>query len=514
MSRRGKQRKWPKNESLRGTNLYRDQKTGLLYWRRTDPLTGKRCSPKATGESRRKLAIRKCQGWEDEFDRRAAGVKTYDCWRLPLLPLVAEWIADRRGSGDLWLRQERSAVERALETLQLETAADLTHVSEVEARLRSLPITDSTMRRRYQQPLQRFSKWLAGNRRYLEQNPLECWEPITYDAASPHRCYDPTDLARGLVAVEWLDSLHGREPGLRSVFTTLFVTMARATAFTSRNLEHYLRAEHRIDFGSGSKRKRRGRGCLDPATAAELEQYICGRNSGPLFLGPRGARTASARLLSWWREAFGLGVVFSLWPDGEPWSLDAAHAINIALIHGKPRVGRAGNPSLVRESTRAAWRRKEREVLAAAEPLREEWTLSMQKVTLHSFRHTHETWALAENVPQHVINIQAGWELGSSRSGEDLKRMRKCIGKSHYADADSSLLEPRTSALAVRRMLEEGLAEVEEEMARLLARSSASPTDTKQDRAPQDFGTRGLTLKADEGDRTLNIQLGKLTLYH
>jgi len=74
-------------------------------------------------------------------------------------------------------------------------------------------------------------------------------------------------------------------------------------------------------------------------------------------------------------------------------------------------------------------------------------------VTLHSFRHTHQTWALASEVPQHLINLQGGWAVSRSAESWDVKRVRESMtGQRRYLDAGSDLLDSTPSAVAVREL--------------------------------------------------------------
>lgn len=92
----------------------------------------------------------------------------------------------------------------------------------------------------------------------------------------------------------------------------------------------------------------------------------------------------------------------------------------------------------------------------------------MQRVTIHSFRHTHQTWARAANVDQVLVNLQVGWKA-SARSDdfESLRLLASTTGLARYLDARSKLLDARRSADAVRELLDEALAIVEPERDRL-----------------------------------------------
>ena len=487
-------RRWNKNENLRGTGLTRDKRTGILHWRRVDPETGKRPPPRSTGTHVLRYALQKAREWDDEFERKKAGIKVYNDWTKPLRPQVDEWTEARRGEpeeqrpGEPWLAQERSAVLRALEELELRTAADLTHLGRLDAKLKSLGLPESKMRRRYQEPLMRFSAWLAGNHRHLERDPLASWEPITYARVEKHRCLDPHPVARALIASDWLDEIHGRDHRLRPAFTVLLVTMPRVSALTTRDAGDYLRNERRIYYGVGRKKKLRGQGKLDDSTAEELEAYLGDRVRGPLLLSPRERRIAPGRLLHWWKEAFGLGVLLKLWPEGEPWCVETAHLVNQVLLTGHAPVGRGGNPNVVHAETKREIREHERLILRKAEALREAWTEAMERVTVHSFRHTHETWALAAGVDQVLINLQGGWKVSRTREDFDVKRIRASMtGLERYADSRSKVLDCRKSAVAVRAMLDQALQEVEEELRRgdILPASAEEAAGTNESHGAQ-----------------------------
>jgi len=372
-TRRKRRRARRRPASLKGLNLYQDPRTNYYYWRRTHPLTGKRCS-RATGTDALDFAVKKAAKWDEEFDKLKAGIKVFDCWTKALRPLVAEWVAYQaaqdRPPQARWLKQKERALVRALDELGLTTAADLTHLGRLEAKLRATGNPTATLRRRYQDPLKQFSRWLAGNQRHLDRDPLASWETISYEAKDRHRCLDPDEVARAFLALDWLDEIRGRAHPLRPVFTVLLVTMPRVAALTSRNVGHFLSEANRIDYGAAQGKKGRGRGCLDPHTSKLVSAYLSDRKAGPLFLSPRGARLDPRNLLRWWKEAFGLGVLLKHWPAEEVWDVETAHLLNRALLTGKGPLPRCGNPKVVKDRTRAAWDEREGRLLALAERLR------------------------------------------------------------------------------------------------------------------------------------------------
>lgn len=453
-----KRRRGRREKSLQGTGLFREVRTDKLIWRRTHPITKRRMT-RSTGTDVLEYALIKAKEFDDELEREVAGLKSYDGWTRELGPLVDEWFADQRNQDtppqEVWLKQKERLVHRALKALRLDRAADLTDVGKIDMKLKALGKPDATLRRRYQDPLKQFSAWLAENGRYLERDPLLVWKTISYEAEDKHRAFGPDEFARAMTAADWLDRLHDREQPLRPVFTLLLITAPRIAAFASRNVEHYLTDDPRIDYGQGRGKKGRGQGKLDPKTDAELRAYLGDRTEGPLAVSPRGNRIDKRNMLRWWREAFSLGLVWELWPE-DVWDVDLAHLVNQTLLTGSVRIRAAGNPSLLRDDTRRARKKLRGRVAGITEELREDWEERMDRVTLHAFRHTHETWARALGVDQVLINLQVGWRVsGRANDGFDVMRIASTTGLSRYLDAKSKLLDARKSAVAVRRLLDE-----------------------------------------------------------
>jgi hypothetical protein len=452
-----RRRRGRREKSLAGTHLYRDPKTDKLWWRRTDPLTGKR-APRSTGTIVLEDALKVAQKFEEEYRKKKAGIKTYSEWKKPLIPLVGEWLDHQRSQdpapGEGWLAQKQRALLRTLEALGLRSAADLTDVARIESRLKKLDLPSVTARRRHQDPLRQFSAYLAGNQRHLDRDPLAAWEPIQFQAQERHRAFMPDEVARGLQASTWLDTIHGRRHSLRPAFVLLLVAMPRKAALISRQVEDFLRDESRINLGKGRPRKGRGQGKLDSVTAQELGDYLGNRRSGPLLLGPRGGRLDGGKVLGWWREAFGLGLTWELWPEGVEFSVSEAHLVNQALLKGKASVQKGGNPKLVSKATRRARRLREAEIQVLADELSEAWHERMEGVTIHAFRHTHQTWAKACGVDQVLINLQAGWSVGRQATDVTALRVARSVGLEHYLDTRSKILDARPSAEAVRGVLD------------------------------------------------------------
>lgn len=466
-----KRRGGRRERSLLGMHLFREVRTDMLVWRRTHPVSGKRMT-KSTGQKTLELALVKAQEFEDELAREAAGIKSYDGWTRELTPLVDEWMADQRAQDrppqERWLAQKIMIIRRALDELGLKRAADLTDVGRLDLRLKKLKKADSTLRRRYQDPLKQLSKWLAENGRYLERDPLLIWKTINYEAEELHRAFGPEEVARAFLAAEWLDVLQHRAHPLRPIFTLLLIAGPRAGALASRDLAHFILDQARIDFGEGCGKKGRGHGKLDERTLAELRAYIGDRKDGPLMLSPRGERLDLKNLLRWWNEAFSLGVVWELWPAEEPWDVEVGHLVSQSLLMGRIFVPTPGNPKLVKPETKRDRRAMVQRVTGFAEELRGAWEARMVGVTLHAFRHTHQTWARAQGVDQVLINLQVGWRVSAgANDGLDVVRVASTTGLTRYLDARSKLLDARLSAIAVRKVLDDALTEVRARLQRL-----------------------------------------------
>tara|TARA_R110002072_G_scaffold249084_1_gene408045 strand:- start:627 stop:2006 length:1380 start_codon:yes stop_codon:yes gene_type:complete len=444
--------------------MFRHPETDVLYWRRTDPVTKKRVS-RSTGTDVLEDALKVAQDFQDEWRKKKAGIETFSEWKKPLLPLVEEFLQHQRhqegAPGEGWLEQKRSMLTRAFEILRVSTTGDLTDLAALDRTMRDLDLPAATKRRRLQDPLRQFSAWLAGNQRHLDRNPLTAWEVISYTPKEIHRALMPEEFARALVASEWLDVIHRREHSTRIIYTLLLVSMPRVSALTSRSVEHYSREGRRIHFGSGRGKKLRGQGKLDVATARELELYLGSRREGPLLLSPRGSQIQPRNLLSWWKESFGLGLVWELWPAEEPWSIDRAYLVNSALHTGRVSLRLGGNPNLIKRKTKRARLKRLAEIEVIADELRSPWVERMDRVTLHCLRHTHETWALSCGVEQVLINLQGGWQASRTREDCAVKRVQASMtGMNRYLDVDSDLLKVRKSPEAIRRLLDEALERV------------------------------------------------------
>lgn len=442
---------------LDGTHLFRKPPTGVYWWRRTDPDTGKRLK-RTTGTKVLELALRIAAEYEAEFERQKAGLTIVDGWQRELAPLADEWLATQaREVGSRFLPQKAMRLRRALALLGLKRARDLDNVARLHDRLLALEgFSRTTLRRAFQDTLKQFSAWLAANKRYLDRDPLAAWTPIRPDASRKRRrALLPDEFARALLAMERLDAPYGRHPQ-RPLMVTLLVAGPRVGALLARDVGDLDVPNARIDLGPGVGKKRRGAAALDPTTLAELVASLDGRTEGPLFLSARGGRQEPDKVLDHVREALSLGFVDELWPATEEPRLDVAMLVNLVLLRGHmPR--QAGNPRLVKPETRAARRTLEDRVFAIADAVRPEWERRMRGVDVHAFRKTHRSWAQARGVPPVLIDKQ----LGHADPGE-FEVMRALAGsetgRKHYLDLGSELFDAGRSAAAVRELLEEALA--------------------------------------------------------
>lgn len=482
--------------SLAGTHLF--LKDGIYVWRRRDPVT-KKPVKRSTGTGNLEVALRKAAEFEEEHDKRKAGLPVFDGWKRDLRELALEWLAhdEREGAASAPVRQaKRTRVLRALEVLGLRTPADLADVARLHDRVMAMEgtkvgrvvATKAYLRHSWQEPLKQFSAWLADKNRYLERDPLACWKPIPKQGwgKRARKSVMPAEVARALVASDWLDTIHGRDYPTRIVWTVLLVSGARAGALVERDARHFDREDGRLDLGADVGNKRRGAATLDSRTADELADYLdrvrprvldaqrararkAGRpepeGCSALLVGPAGARLTLERMLDRWREAMGLGVVWTLWPKGEPWKVETAHLVNQTLLVGRPSVDKGGNPDLVSDDTRRDRAALERLVLVLAAELRDAWEETMRGVDVHALRKTHRTWALSRRVPEVVIDRQLGHAPRPGRDGMEVLRVAagSRTGRQHYTDMRSALLDARESAEAVRALLDEALAELEQD---------------------------------------------------
>lgn len=430
--------------------------SGIWHWRRVDPKTGRRVI-KSTGTRRMELAIRKAAEFDDKWEKAAAGMPNFDWARVELRPLVDDWIADQDTVTEHTRKIRRRHLTRAFSDLKLKVVADLSDLASLDRRLRALDCTPALRHKAYQVPLKQFSRWLAENNRFTERDLLATWKklPVPKSGEAARRAMLPEEFARALVAADQLDEFHRRKHPSRPVLMALLVTAPRATALAERDVEHL--REERIDYGEGIGNKRNGWGALDAVTAAELRAYVGDRKEGPLFLTPVGNRFDRLRLLDLWKEIFGLGVMGELLPDVD---LESRILTNRALIHGRVKVSKGG--SRLRKETRKALRTKEREIATLVERVRAEWTRRVDGVDVHAFRKTHQTWAEAQGVPAVLIDKQLGHAVAGGAQLDVFRAVRAMgasrVGRKHYLDLGSKLLDPTPSAEAVRGLVDEAVA--------------------------------------------------------
>lgn len=457
----GKRRK----RTLAGTHLYVDGRTDIYIWRRTDKDSGKRVK-RSTGTKNLEIALRKAAQFEEEFERKQAGLKTFDCWRKELKPLAERWIAGLEGTlVETTLKAKKMRILRALEELKLSVAADLDNVSHLNDRLLAMEKNGKnrkTLRRCYQQPLKQFSSWLGGNRRHLDRDPLITWVTIPYrEEPEPfaRRAFLPEEVARAFLALDRIDEIEKRVHSQRPIFLAFLTTAPRVSALTSREVEDFDPKEHRLFYGKNRGKKRVGAGSLDSETSKDLMSYIGERKEGPLFLTATGYRPNKQKLLKYWRQALSMGFVDHAWPPQEEKTLNIVYLVNMALLSGKPRVSRGGNPNLMRPATRRRQANLELRVERVMKLLNERWQEAMHGIDLHAFRKTHRTWAEMQGVPPIVIDKQLGHGGIHGQEATNLMRIisGSNTGRKHYLDIGSQLFDASRSAKAVRELLDRSL---------------------------------------------------------
>jgi integrase len=460
----------PRNDrkaaSLAGTHLFIDERRGIYYWRRTCPRTGRR-EVRSTGVRRLDLALRAAAKFEDEWDRRKVGLQSLDGWKLELKTLIDGWIESLGDVTEHTRKHARMALTRALDQLSLVRAADLDDVARLGDRLRGLgrreQLSPTTLRRCYQDVLKRFSRYLAGNRRYIDKDPLASWEPVgpKKGKTRERRAFLPDEVARAFLGSAVLDAWHSREWPTLPAFMTFLITAPREGALVALDVDALRPVRSRIYLGEDVGRKRKGAGALDPTTLAELLEYV-GDREGPLFLSSTGTRWGKLRLLEAWRAAFGLGLVDAAWPADAPADVELAIEVSRTLAAGKPQVAKGGNPKLMKPETLARIRERERLVMDLADRLRDRWTEGMRGVDIHAFRKSHRTWAMAAGVLPPAIDLQLGHAAGSETEPFEILKIAagSRTGRQHYLDAGSALFDPKRSAEAVRKLYDEAMATV------------------------------------------------------
>lgn len=441
------------------------KKNGYWYYRRVHPVTGKRLC-RATGTKNKRVAARKATQWDDELEREAAGLKNYEWAKLEIANLIPQFISDWGSSvGEDWAKQRERELHRAIRVLKLTVVADLDDVGALDRRVRSLDEPEATKSRAYQQPLRALSKWMATNNQITERDLLANWKKIAYEPKRNRQAVLPEEMARSLLAASEIDEARERYP-LRPALTALLITAPRVGALISRDVsdlrQRTYRGEvrYRIDYGQGIKNKRRGRGALDPVSWAEVLATLGDRTEGPLLLSPKGCRWSDDRLIDAWREAYCLGFVTSHYP-GMPFR---ERMLVVASLKRGTVCTHKGGRAPSRPDTVKRREALARRIEAAYRRLEEDWDVR-RRVDVHSFRMTHRTWAEAAGVPAVLIDLQLGHAEVDERSLNVLKAVvASRTGRKHYLDDQSELLDPTPSAVAVRGLLDEAIAELKWEL--------------------------------------------------
>lgn len=478
-----------KRTTIKGTNLYVDERTGNYIWRRTDDLTGDRIK-RSTKTTNLTIAIQIAADFEEELQKRRAGLKKFEGWKRPVQPLVEEWLASLRCE-EQHRKARRGQVTRALSELGISILADLDDLGRLDKGLRKLAVATKNrealssvrLRRCYQDPLKQFAHWLAGNRRYLERDPLAEWEPVEVEDEDrrDRRAALPEELARALLAAERLDEVWNRKQPQRLTYLGLLITAARVSAFVERDVEHLDRKEMRIYLGPNVGNKRRGEAKLDVATFEEIVSSLEQRKTGPLFRSPNENRIDKKNLLADWREAFSLGIVDELWPADTPRKLTDEVLVSGCLLAGKVVVGAGGNPNVMTKETKAERAKEAARIGALVERLHDTWADRMTGIDIHSLRKTHRTWAEAKGVHPILIDKQLGHSTPSGLAALDAAKsiLASPTGRKHYVDMNLEVLDARRSANAVREMLDSAAAALTNAPSALHAAMDEEPEKTK-----------------------------------
>jgi hypothetical protein len=436
--------------------LRKDPRTGIWLWRRTHPKQKGRRMVRSTMTRRRTTAQAVAAQLDREWEKlllgqpsKLDGSAPENAWGRRLAPLVDEWIEHKRlkrQAGEAHLARLKRYVSRSLTALRLRTVADLKDVALIDRRLEQREESSVTKRQQWQAPLKQFSKWLAHNNHVIGQDLLANWTPIARDEeedprAEP-RAATELEMAFALAAVDFASGFRLGKSPLRLAFTCLLVLAPRISAFCSRDVSDLNPASMSVNMGKGKKKKLRGAGALDPQTCRELEAYVAG-HSGALFRGPMGGRLRRDKALEIWQRAFGLGLVWRLWPD-LPVDLPLSTLVERYLRTGRAAVSKGGNPKRISEGKRMERAMLADRVAGLGDSIAEEWRDLMAGVTLHAFRDTHETWARAKGVNPLFVDKQVGHAPNGGSA----------TGRRHYLDMGAQMVNARLSAAAVRATLD------------------------------------------------------------
>jgi integrase len=154
----------------KATNLWRDPRTGVYVWRRTNELTGRRFR-KSTGTKILRIALAKVRQFEEEYERQLAGLSKFEGYRRPLEGFLDPFF-ESLSCGDRRMEQLRMELPRAFRLLGLSVLADLEDFTKIEAKLVRLNggrnakggFSRTALARSFQAPLKQFSRYLAGRR--------------------------------------------------------------------------------------------------------------------------------------------------------------------------------------------------------------------------------------------------------------------------------------------------------------------------------------------------------------
>jgi integrase len=450
--------------SLAGTGLFLHG-SGIYYYRVTDPRTGKRQAI-STGQTQVTLAIEEAKRLREDAENAKQGRPTRGAWELELVPLAETWAAlGKKKHHERETQNRRMRIFRAFDRLGLRVTGDLLNVAQIDDRLRQLEgeETAQNLRRGYQKPLQQFSKWLAGNSRHLDRDPLASWEPIAFEMnPEARRALEPTEVARSLLALDWLGEQNGHVVPQRILFTALLVTGGRVGSVVDRTVGALDHEASRLDLGPPVGKKKRGVAALDEKTFAEVRALTDGRADDEiLFLGPRKTKLDPSRTIDMWLQAVSLGVVVDLWPKKMPGDLNLALLVSRSLRSKQVRVDDCGNPRRMTPRRRDDIEKRRRQIVQMMNMLQADWAARMGRVDVHSLRKSHRTWAELLGVPVPFIDKQLGHSSFScDTSGIEKAVLGSRTGARHYFDMTSDMVRAGESAKAVRKRLDEAVVEI------------------------------------------------------
>ena len=316
----------------KATNLWRDPRTGVYVWRRTNELTGRRFR-KSTGTKILRIALAKVQQFEEEHERQLAGLSKFEGYRRPLDAFLGPFF-ESLSCGDRRMAQLRMELPRAFRLLGLDVLADIEDFTKIEAKLVRLNgkngYSRTALARSFQAPLKQFSRYLAGRREMLSDH-LAAWPALKRDAPrKKRRALLPDEMARALVASDCLDAMWPRAYPMRPVWTALLVAAPRVSALAALDVKDLDREKGRLVL-KGNDIKRAGAANLDEKTLAEIIEYVGDRTEGPLFMSPEGERIDTRNSIRRWRMCVSLAMVDMEWPEDEPRDLRTEYLVHRCL---------------------------------------------------------------------------------------------------------------------------------------------------------------------------------------